>query len=329
MDVSFTNRSSCENISASGTEKPHWTFLPIFLSILTPLAVILNCAVLVPLVINQRSQPAFNIYLINLTISNLAYSVTILPFDIVSSVHINWPLGYGACLLFQYSIWAIHGCIIHSHILLTLNRLWAVFLPVHYHRAQVKHFRVAVVVCLCMWVYVNLVAVPGLTITKIVFERSPCFLDIPSHPRYWQVAQGLLYDSTLAFLALAIPVVWYKRRHRRRNRVVSAMNAPHPTHSRTVQSFQQSTQQVSKETQAQMERRVVNERSYFQVWLVLTSVTVLCWAPLIVFYATAVFSGTVLQELMEAGTALYSLTPLIDPILITIIMPTMRIGPLQ
>ncbi|GAV04827.1 hypothetical protein RvY_15047 [Ramazzottius varieornatus] len=80
-----TNLTSA-NQTAAINDFDRCTFLPVYETAATPLGTILNAFVLVILVKKQRSKPSFNIYLIHLSISNLAFSTIIQPFEILNAV---------------------------------------------------------------------------------------------------------------------------------------------------------------------------------------------------------------------------------------------------
>ena len=69
--ILLVNQSTAVNGTNLNTDIDQWKFLPIFETLTTPFGVALNAFVLMKLLSIQRSQPPFNLYLINLSISNL------------------------------------------------------------------------------------------------------------------------------------------------------------------------------------------------------------------------------------------------------------------
>ncbi|GAU95123.1 hypothetical protein RvY_06798 [Ramazzottius varieornatus] len=312
-------------------DRAHWTACPVVLAIIIPIAAVLNGGVCIVLILTRQSQPPFNIYLINLTFSNFCFILCYLPLDIVNSIYVRWTLGRTACAYYQFAYWLFHGCLTNSHVLLTMNRLWAIFFPLHYHRHQIRHRNRATLICVGMWIYVSGFLTIGIVMTPVLVDTVPCTLETDKNLQWAKAAQTVLYDIPLVFLAFAVPLVWYKRRLRR-TRPVQVLNArerdKHQSQQQAiaVAMTANSTFDSSKSRDASvLAVRKAMERSYFQLWLVLTSMTVLCWAPLICYYAVVFYGGPYYVHLVEVGTFLYAVTPVIDPILLMIIIPVLRV----
>ena len=104
----------------------------------------------------------FGVYLINLTVANLAISCLWEPFVLIQQLHSSWTLGYGLCLFRQYIAWTPNGANNWSHFLIALNRFWAVVFPVSYrHQHKIK---LAIGTCLSTWLIINICTVPTVVV---------------------------------------------------------------------------------------------------------------------------------------------------------------------
>lgn len=66
-------------------------------------------------------------------------------------------LGKPACTVYNYKT-MLESVIMHSHLLIAINRMWAVIFPMHYRRHHSR--RMAICQCVATWVYVSAYMLP-------------------------------------------------------------------------------------------------------------------------------------------------------------------------
>ncbi|OQV17910.1 hypothetical protein BV898_08039 [Hypsibius exemplaris] len=112
------------------------TAVPYILILLCISILIANAVVLAAFIKNRHLRTPFNMYIISLVIADLTQTLLDLPFTVMSQFIPVWPLGHLACNFRLYGLWVFSAIVRNTHSLISLNRLWALFLPVsyrHYH----------------------------------------------------------------------------------------------------------------------------------------------------------------------------------------------------
>lgn len=161
----FSNISINQTVSDKLTRET-WDFPTIFIFIFCT-TVVLNVTVLVILCKdNMTLNRPFSVYQIFLLSLNLVYAIVQNPLDILNSIFPVWWLGSPACSTYLYATYVIAACVIHSHVLITLNRLWAVAFPIHYrhHHSRI----VAVGLCMGTLIYVHICMAPGWLMDMVI-----------------------------------------------------------------------------------------------------------------------------------------------------------------
>ncbi|GAV01046.1 hypothetical protein RvY_11817 [Ramazzottius varieornatus] len=134
--------------------------VPHVMSILCVAISFSNALVLSAFVVNKHLRTPFNMYLINLLVSDLAQSLLDLPFTTMGGFLPIWPLGRKACSFSLYGKWVYSAVVRNTHSLISFNRIWALFFPIHYKQYHSK--ATAIWLCVATWVYVHLWLLPGL-----------------------------------------------------------------------------------------------------------------------------------------------------------------------
>ncbi|XP_055348845.1 probable G-protein coupled receptor No18 [Paramacrobiotus metropolitanus] len=289
-----------------------WSSIPILDVIILPLTVLFNGVILLLFLIDSNLRSPFTVYLANLLFSNVLYAVLVTPLDILLSLFPRWIFGSGACRLYIYSSYLMATVTAHCHLLITLNRLWAVQWPLSYaHRHSTK---IAVGICAGMWVYVNVGLLPGI-ITYIVKYQKPvevygCSILLADEAllgfRYFN--QLYLFDLVNVFIPAVYPYLWYRRRK------------IHPGES-GVSSDKPS---VEVSTGASR-RRMKGQARAFAVLTMLTASITICWTPAATLFTLSMFmdvSGWGLAFQVVRG--LFAVQPVLDPILFTLTLPDLR-----
>ena len=140
---SFINESQSSPNSSSTVFSIEWNVNAVSQILTTVLAFSLNLLVVAFLVKFRHLQTSFTIYLISLCSTNVLYAVLNSPFDIYAQIY-GWIMGNAACAISLYSAWVFSAMAIHSHALITANRVWATFFPISYRNSHNKKWAVVV-----------------------------------------------------------------------------------------------------------------------------------------------------------------------------------------
>ncbi|XP_055344661.1 proteinase-activated receptor 1-like [Paramacrobiotus metropolitanus] len=155
----------------------------------------------------------FSVYVISLLTANVvSNNVCLLPYSIIAKIT---GLEYGTtaitlCLLFQYGDWVIMGVTMYCHVMITMNRLWAVYYPVYYR--QRHNTKVAVAICSSTWIVIHLLTLPMML--KTVLVKMPllhsCPYDEGRDSVYMDIVGLVIYAFPISFVAGAYPFIFWK-----------------------------------------------------------------------------------------------------------------------
>lgn len=153
---SFNNETSPRNFTNHLSQI--WGFssvatLAIFVSVL-----VTNGAVLIMFLKVKQIRTSFSVYLINLMLCNIIYAVLQNPLELLDKSYSKWWMGKSACSLYIYATIVSDACIKHCHVLITINRLWAMTFPIFYR--QHHSTKRAIIFCLLTVVYVYIFLLP-------------------------------------------------------------------------------------------------------------------------------------------------------------------------
>ena len=139
------------------------------------IVVINNASLLIVFARHRQLCSSFMVYIIYLLTMNVLYAVLKDPLDVASMLVPGGyaVLGENICLLVLYGIFVIRSCSVHSHALITINRIWAVFWPMSYKRHHTV--KTAVFFCFSIVVYVHVIAIPGFLTVVFVYPIDTSF----------------------------------------------------------------------------------------------------------------------------------------------------------
>ena len=113
-------------------------WVPYILILLAIAVLFCNAVVLSAFIKHHNLRTPFNTYLINLILADIAQSLFDLPFMVVSLFYAPWPLGQIGCNFSLYAKYAFSAAVRNTHSLISLNRLWAICLPISYKNYHTK-----------------------------------------------------------------------------------------------------------------------------------------------------------------------------------------------
>lgn len=206
------------NSTAALQVQLEWTTLTIFESFITILLLILNGGVLAIYFLFKELLTSFAVYIVTLLLSNIALGVGKNTLDVISGLYKQWWMGPQLCGWYQYIVWVVGAVPINAHLMIAVNRVWAISGPIsyrHYHSNYTALFSV-----LAMLIYVHVAALPGVVLDAMYYRlpeiENGCNLNV-APIRLWAILVDLLvYDVPILFIAVSGPLIVYKRRQQRK-----------------------------------------------------------------------------------------------------------------
>lgn len=187
-----------------------WIMVAVFF-----LTLILNGLLIFAYCANQSLRTSFSIYTNSLACGDFLQTAILGVPNILSSMKIPWPLGKYACGLVIYSAWAMVGFCLNMHLLICLNRLWAVTFSNSYRIHHNSRLALSFVVALI--IYVNLWTLPGFCIftqrylSEEVFLKRGCSLQgAPDLATWLQCVVTAMYLAPNVLIVVIYPVIYYK-----------------------------------------------------------------------------------------------------------------------
>ncbi|OWA53949.1 hypothetical protein BV898_18373 [Hypsibius exemplaris] len=292
----------------------HWSPMAVFNTSNLCIGLLGNSLLLILLVTDNRLRTPFNLYVIGLACANLL-SLTYIPFTILSNLTGEvWIAGEAACSYFLYLNWVECSTIYYHHLLVAVNRVWAIIHPVSYRTRHTK--RLAQCLIVVVWAFTHAIMLPFWALDTLFHRRTiaqngfACLANDREQYAYSVVAQVILYLLPIFVQILVFPVVYFARKARTMQRAMVAPVDAEPQRASlpcsqsigTVQSTVAVTEASRSLNREQSTRPIapgaVRARRKNRSGLVLLALMSLCalvsWAP-ITYWS---FVGTLSQDLV-------------------------------
>lgn len=181
--------------------------------------VALNGFTLFMFIRKESLRTPFGVYLMFLLSYNMVFSFMQNPLDVINNLFSHWILNSQWCSLYIYATYFVTAGSMHTHVLVTLNRVWAVNFA---SKLQTK--KAAVFLCVCMFVYVHVILLPGFVLDAMYY-RTPsssgsCYLNTDAQQGWSITVQFVIYIVPEVIMLVAYPFIWYGRRVRKKLRQV-------------------------------------------------------------------------------------------------------------
>ncbi|XP_055354831.1 D(1)-like dopamine receptor [Paramacrobiotus metropolitanus] len=301
--------NSSLNLTGNRNATTEWDSHGSFLTF-TAITLIFNVGMLVILLKDKGIQASFTVYMVGLLLSNILYTGLVNPTEILRQVHGDLWLGKRGCDLRTASEWIFSAITKHSHLLITLNRGWALVFPLSYKE---KHtITVACMIFAGMIVYVLALVLPGV-ILDALYYRHPlsegCGLNTDAQFTWSVVIQFVIFDFPVVFIAGSYPfLLWMHIKRKKRSIRVKDSKA-----NGTQMTDYSDKNAILKINQKPKEKK--NKSKPFVVLTLLTTGTVICWTPTMVYYTIACFTSTAnMGQFFNVAIFVYSLQGLLDPV---------------
>ncbi|XP_055348571.1 allatostatin-A receptor-like [Paramacrobiotus metropolitanus] len=310
------------------TEPLHqtWTYGAIGRLTFCILQLCLNIGMLCVFIFRPALRSTFTVYIMALLSFNIFYCAGQYPLEVIRQTYPRWWLSEHACRLYLYEIWVVCSATMHMHVLITINRLWAVVFPVSYRQNHTT--KVAVLMCLGMVTYVHLVCFPLYIRDQLYFHQSAsehgCVMNIKEQNLYSTLVALIGYDLPIAFVVFAYPFLLYKHKQRGRS-VHGATTGPSKTlpTSETRGSVSHAHRSRTNSIHPHGGRKG-NVRPFLVLTLLTISVFV-CWTPDTLFWTISCFTTVTEFPTVETLTmVLYSMQAVMDPIIFAMSLASFR-----
>ena len=154
---------------------------------------------------------SFSLYLLCMSIGDLSQALTAGLSNVILSFCAGWPLGPVLCTLRLYLAWIISGFLLHLHLALCLNRLFAVTFPLRYR--LLEHRKVTWWVLLGIVVYCHAWILPGIVPDALYWQPKgglTCNLHIKAMPTWSLLVNLVFFPLPMVGIVLVYPMVLYK-----------------------------------------------------------------------------------------------------------------------
>ncbi|OQV20544.1 hypothetical protein BV898_05588 [Hypsibius exemplaris] len=335
-DTSPSNATVEKVPTNSIISEPKWDFMAGFYITAIILTLPTNGTVLSAFFSRRSLRTPFNIYLMNLLSANILNATLQNIPDLLNHLYPAFRLGDTYCSALVFSLYLFNAGVQNCHILIAVNRIWAVFWPYSYRHSHTK--RVALVMCLAGWVEVSVLVLPSLVLDTMYYRTDTangCNFNIAAQWGWSTVLQFLVYNMGLYVMWIAYPLIWYKRRQSLKVVLSPAPATPATTRShllglRQLRSLEDAdSENTSNEGHRPLAASLSSQKRSSKAFTVLTVMTIsvtICWTPIHTFYTLLLWLpfDRIGQLALDIGVILCSLQSFIDPILLVCTLPDLR-----
>ncbi|XP_055336553.1 uncharacterized protein LOC129587003 [Paramacrobiotus metropolitanus] len=266
--------------------------------------------------VHMHHNAPFNIYLMHLLLANIYLT---LPDACRIMGYINYPGYFGSvwCRLAMYSDEIGSAMVKHAHLLISVNRIWALIFPVSYRNCHTT--TVALLICASAVVCCHVVLLP-LLIRDYLFYQYPesagiCDTNDVAQSVYSFSVYVICFMFPNVFMYVSYPFLCWKYRHGRRVFVHFAVSYAKST---TTSGGSRRHSERSPPSLAKDHQRG------FRVLAVLTVTIFVCWTPSMVRQVLLRVCGFGFDLLQRIGDTLYAVQGILDPVLFALVLGDLR-----
>lgn len=294
------------------SNEPSWNVTVIIETAITVFSLCLILLVFLPFLWERKLHTPFNIYVLNLLLADFLWFALQNPFDIINNLYSIWNLNYSACTFYLYTQYI---CIMgqqFAHVLISTNRLWAVTFVNSYKRNHTAF--IAGSICVGSWIFSHVVILPGLMMDAVYYhgllEDNVCVLETTrGEQKIWIVAVQLVFCLQELVVLGAYPIIWYKRRERRKIGV-------------GVETGSLQSQRQSSNSRSRAPRR--SKSNSFLLLTILTTMVLLFWTPSNAYYTALPFLDSFDPAIGSTLLLVNQFQLLSDPIIFCLALKDLR-----
>ncbi|XP_055332281.1 histamine H1 receptor-like [Paramacrobiotus metropolitanus] len=250
------------------------------------------------------------------------YIATQGPINILYSLYSRWWMGDALCTFLFYTIYTSSAAIVHAHLLITINRLWAITQPVSYKKYH--NTAIAVTLCVFMLLYFHVQPLYGVVMDG-VSHRMPtstgqCLINMEAQWAWGTATELVNFTFPIIFMVGCNVFLLYRRKRRFNARItITTYN----TNTKTMSSH---TEHNSSNMPVVGTKKPPKEPKRTLVLLVcLTLSVVICWTPGVsLFTITLLFNVKLPYLWLQIGGMMFSAQSVVDPIIIILNMDKLQ-----
>ncbi|XP_055352057.1 octopamine receptor beta-2R-like isoform X2 [Paramacrobiotus metropolitanus] len=312
-----------------------WTFSAIMRTTMCIVQIILNLAMSTMIFSRKSLRTSFTVYVVFLLSSNLLVAIMQYPLEIQRILYRKWSLSEASCTLYLYNIWVLLALPIHSHLLLTINRLWALTFPLSYKNHHSK--RVAGILCGVTLLYIHVFFLPLVIIDRGFYRASSrtygCTTNyaMPMVNKYAIAVQMVGCNIPLLFIVVVFPYLAVMERQRKRTVGLAQTATPYNLgimgfFANAIAQPNHSHSSPNKARAATVRRNNRLSNRPFALLTLLTISITICWTPIFTYWTTVLFVplGSDYSGFRNFASALVTLQPALDPILFGLSLRNVR-----
>ncbi|XP_055344046.1 D(1)-like dopamine receptor [Paramacrobiotus metropolitanus] len=315
------------NLKPAITFRQGWTPPLIGFTCISSVSFILNVIVLILQFLPQTQVTPFTIYLIVIFVYNAVSLAVVRPISTFTSLFGVWPGGHALCVTYMYFQRVASVIPVLAHVLISMDRLWAIRFPLSYRLHHQSKLTV-IAVCFAMLGYVHVVPFPAFLIDFLYYnsqEKQRTCQQITGSVIPWNRADFILHRLLPLIMIVSIYVYIIVKRWQRKR--ITTTNGPPNESSREQQPTDPAMMlgdvagvygagaNVGRVQHGLVIRRRRRVKPF--IVLTMTSISVLiCWIPTDVYwFAMAYLDIRMSGVVFTVTTTLYSIQMIFDPLM--------------
>ena len=310
-NFSFSNRTLPDSAN-----DPDWVLAGVEI-LISVCVVVSNGFVLYVLIADRSHFTPFKVYIFNLMFVNVVVECIQLTADI--SIDLHYPVAK-YCFVVAYEVYNAAAVQLHAHVLITINRVWAVVHPISYRDRH--NMKWAICMAITAAVYCHIIALPGIILGVSSYRYS---LKVPSCLYYVMVTnltwvrtvQFVLYDFPLLFIAFGCIHVAQQKRFSRPV-VGPVSNSVDPGVKRSMVTSVNNSEVASRRSAPK------NKSRSFMLLSTMTAIVFICWAPSTMYYTLTLFVHLPPNNAGRITTIMVAVSPVIDPFVFVLSFKDLR-----
>ncbi|XP_055353236.1 uncharacterized protein LOC129599120 [Paramacrobiotus metropolitanus] len=302
-----------------------------FLGISMGLTFLTNGGVLAIFFAYRELRSPFSFYVMNLLCVNL-YLAIANPMRIIDNMNTLWFPKTWACNFFIVNDWIGSAILGHAHLLITLNRVWAIMFPISYKHLHTRNM--AKYICIGFAVYCHVMILPFILI-DFIYYRGPtlnvqyCDVNVEAQGQYSNFLLYVFYQMPMFAVICAYPLLYWKSATARKVTVANGNTSKVPSGASAMDKTMDTRLSNTGLKPAKPVKQKDGTRKPFYVLTAMTLSVLICWGPTKVYNIIQNVSpwdecNQGVAEFRKIGEVLYAMQMFIDPVLFAMVLSDLR-----